>query len=79
MNLYVVLSIGCLECGAATDVLGTYQSLTLAQEAHPAATVRERFENGDHLDHAKKSWSTEVDGAPLQVIFTVNVLLEGTS
>ena len=37
MSGWVVMDIGCLECGESTHLLGVYLSAEAALEAHPGA------------------------------------------
>lgn len=47
---WLVLEIGCLECGNPTDVLGTYDTLKDAREAHPHARLRALMDDRPYGD-----------------------------
>lgn len=46
MNRWLVMQIGCLECGNPSDVLGTYPTLEEAQSRHPHARQRSLMDDG---------------------------------
>ena len=52
---WLVLEIGCLECGNPTDVLGTYDTLKDAREAHPHARLRALMDDRPYGDWAGES------------------------
>lgn len=51
---WLVIEIGCLECGHPSDVLGVYATLQEAREKHPHATQRTLMD-----DQAYGDWHGE--------------------
>ncbi len=47
MKLFIVIDIGCIECGESTKVLGVYENQTDAMKAH-GMTYKSYFAGGQH-------------------------------
>lgn len=59
---FVVISVGCLECGNVSDLLGVYPSVAEALAAHPEAKLRSDMQGGD-------GWAGDWWGEDVTVIF----------